>query len=159
MKKVVLFGCLIAPFWLFGQFFSGYYESTPKMEGFDHFEIKHQHGDEGRYEGVFTLHAYVGHDEMWSEEALTIHGEEAENFINLYGEGRDILSVHQMKILWDGLEWEFFLLGYLDDRQHGQFIVVEELFTDATETELKELKKYTWTKAHHISLRNLVRHH
>ena len=158
MKQVVCIGLFLGPFFLSAQFFSGYYESTPQMEGFDHFEIKHQHGDEGKYEGIFTLHAFVGHDEMWSEEAVTIHADEADYFIEQYGEGKDILSVHKMKILWDGLEWEFFLLGYLDDHHHGQFIVVEELFTDASETVLKEVRKYTWSKAHHLSLRGLVKH-
>lgn len=128
------------------------------MEGFDHFEIRHEQGDQGKFEGVFTLHAYVDHMEMWAEEAVTITGEEADYFIEKYGEQRTIVSVHKMKILWDGLEWEFFLLGYLDRDDHGQFIVVEELFSDESEDELLEVKRYTWTKAHHISRRNLVKH-
>jgi hypothetical protein len=158
MKQVIFFGLVMGPYFLLAQFFSGYYESTPLMEGFDHFEIKHLHGEEGRYEGVFTLHAFVGDDEMWSEEAVTIHGEEADYFISQYGEGRDILSVHKMRILWDGLEWEFFLLGYMDHRDHGRFIVVEELFTDASETQLKDVRKYHWAKVHHLSLKGLVKH-
>ena len=158
MKQVVALWFLCGPYVLSAQFFSGYYESTPQMEGFDHFEIDHEHGDEGRYDTFFTLHAYVDHQEMWAEEAVTITGEEADYFIETYGEERAILSVHKMKILWDGLEWEFFLLSYLDKDDHGKFIVVEELFTDETETELKEVRRYTWSKAHHLSLRGLVRH-
>ncbi|MFT5953492.1 MAG: hypothetical protein ACI8QD_000328, partial [Cyclobacteriaceae bacterium] len=39
---------------------------------------------------------------------------------------------------------------------HGEFIVVEELFSDETETELKEVKRYHWKKAHHLGLKQLV---
>jgi hypothetical protein len=157
MKKVV-FSLLVAlPSLLSAQFFSGYYQSEPQMEGFDHFVVKHKHGDEGRYDGVFSLHAYIGHDEMWSQNAQTIHGDEAQYFIKKYSGGEDILSVHKMKIIWDGVEWEFFMLGYLDKHHHGRFIVVEEIFSDKTENELLELKKYYWKKGHHLSKKSLVK--
>jgi hypothetical protein len=157
MKKVVLYLTILVPNLLFAQFFSGYYESEPRMDGFDHFVIKHKHGDEGRYEGVFSLHAYVGHDEMWSEHAVTIRGEEAQYFIDKYGKGNDIVSVHKMKIYWDGLEWEFFMMGYLDEHNHGRFIVVEELFADEEETELLQVNVYYWNKAHHLLKSGLVK--
>jgi hypothetical protein len=156
MKLYIFLIVLFLPIAVFAQFFSGKYVSAPEMEGFDHFEIKHKHGDEGGFEGIFDLHAFVAHQEMWSQPAITLHGVEADSFVQKYGEGKDILSVHKMKILWDGFEWEFFLLGYLDSKGHGEFIVVEELFSDETETELKEVKRYHWKKAHHLGLKQLV---
>lgn len=158
MQKVVLGILLLSPLYLSAQFFSGYYQSNPQMEGFDHFEIKHHQGDEGKYEGVFTLHAFVDHQEMWSQSAQTIHGEEAQYFIEKYGDDQEILSVHKMKIEWDGLEWEFFMLGMLDEHNHGKFIVIEELFNDESESKLISIKKYDWSKTHHLTLRGLVKH-
>lgn len=157
MKKVVLLALLFTPSLVFAQFFSGYYESEPKMEGFDHFSIKHRHGDESKYEGVFTLHAYIGHTEMWSQDAETIHGEEADYFVQTYGADKEILSVHKMKLLWDGLEWEFFMLGYKEGH-HTSFIVIEEVFADESKNELLEIKRYQWTKALHLSKKSLVSH-
>jgi hypothetical protein len=158
MKKVTLFVLLAFPCLLYAQFFTGYYESEPQMEGFDHFWIKHRHGDEAKYDGIFTLHAYIGHNEAWSQTAITIHGAEAEGFIEKYGEGKDILSVHKMKLLWDGLEWEFFMLGFKEEH-HTSFIVVEEVFSDESETELLEINQYRWTKALHLSKKSVVQHH
>ena len=150
MKKVAFILWAISPILTQAQFFSGTYQSTPSMESFDHFKIKHKHGDEGKYEGHFDVHAFVGHDEIFQQTAETIHGSLADQIIKDYGEGKNILSVHEMKVFLDGVEWEVFLLGYLDQHKHGQFIIVEEVFEDESETELIEIKKYHWTKAHHL---------
>ena len=49
------------------------------------------------------------------------------------------------------------MLGYKDDH-HTSFIVVEEVFSDELESELLEIKQYHWTKALHLSKKNLVQH-
>lgn len=151
MKKLIIVCGLALPLALNAQFFTGNYVSEPQVEGFDRFYIKHNHGDEGRYEGVFSLKGFMGKYQMWVERAETIHGDEADKMIKEYGGGLDILSVHKMKMMWDGVEWEFFLLGYLDEKNHGAFVVVEELFTDETETTLLELNTFHWVKGKHAS--------
>ncbi len=150
MKKLALLTLLVFPLVLSAQFFSGYYVSLPAVEDFHHFKIKHHSEHEGKYEGTFSLKAYIGKDVVWEQKAVTIHGEEAEDFIRRYGEGKDILSVHKLKMMWDGNEWEFFFLGYLDKKNHGRFIVVEEIFNDETETELLKVEKFYWNKGHHL---------
>ncbi len=128
--------------------FSGFYRSSPKIPGFDHFKIHHHHEHAGKYNGTFSLKAFYDRGLLWEEEAKTVEGEEIDALVAQYGQGKDILSVHEMKIYWDGEEWEFFMLGYLDKKHHGAFIVVEEVFTDDTEEELLEIKTYKWIKTH-----------
>lgn len=157
MNRMALVLLFSIPTFLQAQFFSGYYQSEPRMEGFDHFIIRHQHGDEGKYEGIFTLHAFVDGMEMFAYPAETVKGEEAQYFIDRYGSQKDILSVHKMKIMWDGVEWEFFMLGYLDKQGHGRFVVVEEIFDDEEESTLLSINQYLWTRSHHLSRKYLVK--
>jgi hypothetical protein len=153
--RFLIFGCLVGAFFVSpAQFFSGYYVSDPQLEGFHHFKIKHDHGDAGKYEGVFNLKGYMHKDVLWDQEAVTIHGEEADYFIEKYGEERNILSVHEMKMMWDGNEFVVVMLGYLDEKDHGRFVVVEEIFNDESETELLEVKQYHWVKGRHILANN-----
>lgn len=71
--------------------------------------------------------------------------------IKEYNNGKDIISVHFLKFLWDGNEWEYFLLGYIGEDKHRHFVIVEEIFNDETESELLEFNKFDWVKAHHIT--------
>jgi len=128
--------------------FSGVYRSSPDLEGIDHFKLHHHHEHAGKYQGTFSLKAFYDKGLLWEESAKTIEGADIDDLILQYGEGEEILSVHEMKLFWDGEEWEFFMLGYLDDKNHGAFIVVEEVFSDNTETELIETKSYRWLKSH-----------
>ena len=156
MKKIALIIWLLLlivfmlPSTVTAQFFSGYYSSEPQVEGFHHFKIKHHQEHEGKYEGVFSMKAYVADHLVWEREAVTIHGDEADRMVADYGEGKEIVSVHKLRMLWDGVEWDFFFLGYLDAKGHGRFIVVEEIFSDETETDLLSIDKFHWSKGRHF---------
>ncbi len=95
------------------------------------------------------MKAYVDDVMVWKRDAVTITGEEADYMVENYGEGKDILSVHKLKMLWDGVEWDFFFLGYLDSKGHGRFVVVEEIFSDVEETNLLKIEKFHWMKGRH----------
>lgn len=143
MRKAGLtcFG-LVWSLFAFSQHLTGYYESDPQMEDYDHFKIHHYHKS-------LELKAYIDGGELWRSIADEISGEQAQYFIDNYSEGEDVTSVHFVNMLLDGLEWEFFLLAYVDDRGKNAFIVVEEIFTDESEEELLEINTFRWTHTHH----------
>lgn len=78
-----------------------------------------------------------------------ITGEKADYFIENYADGKNIESVHFVNTLMDGLEWQFFLLAYVDGDGKNAYIVVEQIFTDETETELLEINTFRWFHKHH----------
>lgn len=137
----------------FGQFYTGYYVSQPQVHSFDHFKIKQRKMDDSKIKGDLEIHAYCSKkDQLWEMSASFIEDENKRALlVEEYGEGKDIISVHFLKFLWDGNEWEYFLLGYLGEDKHRHFVIVEEIFNDETETELLELNRFDWVKAHHLS--------
>lgn len=126
----------------YAQHLIGYYESEPQMEDYDHFKIHHYHK-------ALEVKAYVEGGELWRSMADEISGDKADYFIENYAEGEEIQSVHFVNVLLDGLEWEFFLLSYTDENGKNAFIVVEEIFTDESETELLEINTFRWRHFHH----------
>ena len=90
-----------------------------------------------------------GNDEMWEEEAVLIHDETAKLLIKNYGKGHEILSVHKVSILWDGVDWELFFLSFINDEKQSSFLVIEEIFSDASETELLTFNTFNLIKSHH----------
>jgi hypothetical protein len=127
---------------LFSQHLTGYYESDPQMENYDHFKIHHKHDH-------LEVKAFIGAGELWTTVAMEITDAKKDYFIKKYGKGNDITSVHELKVLLDGLDWEFYLLAYADDKGKNRFIVIEEIFMDETEEELLELHEFEWSHVHH----------
>ena len=143
MSKIGIFFCgLLLSFGLSAQHLTGYYESDPQMEDYDHFKVHHYHKS-------LEVKAYIAGGELWRCIAEEVTGEQAEYFIENYGKGKDIYSVHFVSTLLDGLEWEFFLLGYADEKGKNRFIVVEEIFTDQSREKLLEINTFEWSHTHH----------
>lgn len=127
---------------LTAQHLTGYYESDPQMENYDHFKIHHYHKS-------LEVKAYLASGEIWRSLADEVTGEKADYLIENYSECKDITSVYFVNVLLDGLNWEFFLLAYRDQKGKNRFIVVEEIFTDESEEELLEINKFIWSHIHH----------
>lgn len=143
MKKAgLLFATLLFSSFLFSQHLTGYYESDPQMENYDHFKIHHRHDH-------LEVKAFIGAGELWTTVAMEITDSKMDYFIKKYGRGKEITSVHELKVLMDGLDWEFYLLAYADEKGKNRFIVVEEIFLDETEEELLELHEFEWSHIHH----------
>ena len=124
------------------QHLTGYYESEPQMENYDHFKIHHKQDE-------LEVKAYIGSGELWTTVATEITDDQADYFIKKYGIGKEITSVHVVKIVFDGLDWEFFLLAHQDERGKNSFVVVEEIFLDESEEELLEVHSFQWSHKHH----------
>jgi hypothetical protein len=138
LLTMVLFSAIISH----AQRLTGYYESEPPMEDLDHFRITH-------HQDLFEVKAFLNEGLLWSSEAMEMSGEGAEYFVNEYGQGRDIQSVHRLQVLLDGLDWEIFLLAYVDENGKNRYIVVEEIFLDETEQDLLEVNVFEWSHTHH----------
>lgn len=152
-KSVATFTLIIAALFTYGQYYTGYYVSAPQVHDFDHFKIKQHKDGHTKLDGDLEMHAYCSKkDELWEMTAEYVEEEDERNsLIKEYGNGKNIISVHFLKFLWDGNEYEYFLLGYQGDDKHRHFVVVEEIFEDETETTLLEFNKFDWVKAHHIT--------
>ena len=152
MKIVTLF--LVAFFFsniTVAQVYTGYYVSDPQVHTFDHFKIKHKH-DQTKLDGDLIIHAYADHDEIWERKALFVSDPQLKNkIITDYSHGEEIISVHLLKFMWDGNEWEYILLGYIAEDEHRHFIVIEEIFNDDSETKRLEFNRFDWVKGHHLS--------
>ncbi|WP_420315645.1 hypothetical protein [Ekhidna sp.] len=151
MKIIASALLFLATLYSYGQYYSGNYVSEPQVHSFDHFKIKHKH-DQTKLDGDLTIHAFSSQSELWNQTAHFVADKEiSQKIINSYGSDEAIISVHMLKFMWDGNEWEYILLGYLGDDHHRHFIVIEEVFNDETETELLEFNRFDWVKGHHIT--------
>ncbi|SNS80727.1 hypothetical protein SAMN05421640_1314 [Ekhidna lutea] len=136
----------------YSQYYTGYYLSDPQVHSFDHFKIKQAHGHT-KIDGDLTIHAYLGHSELWEQTAhFVANDEERGKLIAEYSHGEEIISVHVLKFMWDGNEWEYILLGYHGEDKHRHFIVIEEIFNDESESELLEFHRFDWVKGHHLTI-------
>ena len=143
MRKAVLATlCSLLTLIGYSQHLTGYYESDPQMENYDHFKIHHKHDH-------LEVKAYIGNGLLWTSIAMEITDSKKDYFIKKYGGGHDITSVHNLKVLLDGLDWEFFLLAFKDEKGKNRFVMVEEIFKDETEEELLELHLFEWSHTHH----------
>lgn len=150
MKSITLLLLLANALCASAQYYSGNYVSQPQVHAFDHFKIKHHH-DHSKLDGNLLIHAYMEKDEIWAEAAHYVDSEEERNkLIEKYHHGEEIISVHVLKFLWDGNEWEYILMGYLAEDQHRHFIVIEEIFNDESETELLEFNRFDWVKGNKL---------
>ncbi|MEP0987310.1 hypothetical protein [Ekhidna sp.] len=150
MKTVTVILLSILSLCSSAQFYSGYYVSDPQVHSFDHFKIKHKH-DHTQLDGDLIIHAYLDNDELWEQSAHYVEDDELRSkLIEDYSHGEDVISVHLLKFMWDGNEWEYILLGYINPDKHRHFIVIEEIFNDETETRLIEFNRFDWIKGHHI---------
>ena len=139
MKKFALVLLSVFPYLLSAQYISGYYISLPAVQDFHHFNITNNSDQEG----VFTLQAFIDNSVVLEQDSETIDVKKAEDFIQKYGEGKEIQSVNKITMNRGGKELEIFFLGYLDNRDQGRFIVVEEVFND----ESKKTTRGVSTKA------------
>ena len=151
MKKVILTTLILSVFSSSAQFYTGYYVSAPQVHAFDHFKIKQSHGNT-KLDGDLTIHAFIEHKEIWDRTATFVSDDgERERLISTYNHGENVISVHVLKFMWDGNEWEYILLGYIAEDKHRHFIIIEEIFNDDTETELLEFNRFDWVKGHHLT--------
>ncbi|MEQ6169019.1 hypothetical protein AAOE16_17600 [Ekhidna sp. MALMAid0563] len=151
MKTIATLLLFFTALYVSSQYYSGYYVSAPQVHSFDHFKIKHKH-DHTKLDGNLIIHAYLDNDELWEQTAHFVSDDELrEKIITDYSHGEDIISVHMLKFLWDGNEWEYILLGYIANDNHRHFIVIEEIFNDESETELLEFHRFDWVKGHHLT--------
>lgn len=132
----------------YAQFFSGKYHSEPIVEEFDYLKVHHHHTKHHKYEGDLTVKGFGRTSELWELKAKMINGEKAEFFINKFGAGEKILTVYEFKLEIDGIEEDYILLGYENGKKHGQFIVIEEVFTDTAEEDMLSLKTFKLLKKH-----------
>ncbi len=154
MKKLVTtFVFALIALTSYSQYYTGYYVSAPQVHSFDHFTIKQEKDSDSKLEGDMVLHAFcTKRQELWEFKASYIDdAEQREYLIGEYGGGKNIISVHFLKFLWDGNEWEYFLLGYIGEDKHRHFVVIEEIFNDESETELLEFNTFDWVKGHHLA--------
>ena len=151
MKKIILIILIFSALGSKAQFYTGYYVSAPQVHAFDHFKIKQSHGHT-KLDGDLNIHAFIGHKEIWDRTAEYVADDEERNrLISDYSHGEDVISVHILKFMWDGNEWEYILLGYIADDKHRHFIIIEEIFNDDSETELLEFNRFDWVKGHHLT--------
>ncbi len=151
MKKIFQIALILSALNSTAQFYTGYYVSAPQVHAFDHFKIKQSHGHT-KVDGDLTIHAYMKHDEIWERTASFVSDKDMrDKLISAYSHGEDVISVHVLKFMWDGNEWEYILLGYLSQDKHRHFIVVEEIFNDESESKLLEFNRFDWVKGHHIT--------
>lgn len=128
-----------------GQFYSGKFKSEPVLEDFDHFVV-HQHPHHQKYGGILDVKAFVKSGELWHSTAHVVDTETATRFIDKFGGDLEILSVYELDIELDGQVWEFFMLGYKNDRQQASFVVVEEIFDDMYDSEPVEVHTFNWDR-------------
>lgn len=152
MYKLVAISILLAiSHFSTAQYYTGYYVSDPQVHSFDHFKIKQEKND-SKLEGNLLVHAFIERQEIWSQTASYVEDDsEKSRLIELYQHGEEIVSVHELKFMWDGNEWEYILLGYMGDDKHRHFIIIEEVFNDETETRLLDFNRFDWVKAHHLT--------
>lgn len=133
------------------QYYTGYYVSAPQVHSFDHFKIKQEKAD-SKLQGDLSIHAFDGKLELWNQTAAFVEDDnERLKIVESYQHEKEIVSVHVLKFMWDGNEWEYIMLGYMGDDNHRHFIVIEEIFNDETETRRLEFNRFDWVKAHHLS--------
>lgn len=151
MKLIITLTLLSFTSFASAQFYTGYYVSDPQVHSLDHFKIKQAHGHT-KLDGDLTIHAFIDHEEMWEQTAHAVEDEmKKSKLISAYNHGEEIISTHILKFMWDGNEWEYILLGYLEEDGHRHFIVIEEVFNDESETKLLEFNRFDWVKGHHLT--------
>lgn len=147
MKKSILIVFIqLSTLTVFSQFFSGNYHSEPPLYEFDHLKIKHHHSPHHKYEGDLSVKAFTTTMMLWEVDAKMITGDRAKFFIEKFGEDEEIQTVYEFKIELDGIEEDYILLGYEDQKGKGCFLAVEEVFEDATEEDLLAIKTFRLVK-------------
>lgn len=138
----------------YSQFYSGKFISTPQMEDFDHMII-HQHPHHHKYGGDLSIKAFIPQGELWHSTARLLDDEKATAITNKFAKGKEILSVYELDIELDGEEWEYFLLGYKDQNDKGQFIVIEEIFDIEDKSNPIEINLFEWKRKEHHQAKGL----
>lgn len=152
MKALTLlaffFGSMLA---VSGQFYTGYYVSDPQVHSFHHFKIHQDRDEVGKLHGDLHIRAYNEDTYLWKQAASYVEDQSLyAELVDKYAHGEEIISVHMLKFMWDGNEWEYIMLGYIAPDKHRHFIVIEEVFEDETETNLLQFHRFDWVKGHHL---------
>lgn len=133
------------------QFFTGYYVSDPQVHSFHHFKIHQDRDESGKLKGALHIRAFNEDTYLWNQAAKHVDDKVLYNqLVKKYSHGEDIISVHMLKFMWDGNEWEYIMLGYIAPDKHRHFIVIEEVFEDQTEQVLLQFNRFDWVKGHHL---------
>jgi hypothetical protein len=154
MKTLAIVLVLFTPLLSFSQFFSGSYISEPALGNIDLVKIDHSTESKGKYAGTLSIQGFLGSAEIWDQEITPIKGKQAKKVIGKYGEGLEILSVHQVKLNIDNEEWNCYLLGHLDEGANGNYIVVRQKFDGTKKSKLTGTEHYYWVKADRFETRS-----
>jgi hypothetical protein len=142
MKKPCFLAIVsLLPFFGVSQHLTGTYYSTPQLENFDYFKIVHKHNH-------LEVEAYIHSGKLWSSVAVELDEIKTEYFVKKYGQGKNIPNAYRLKVLLDGLDWEFCLLPFVDVHKKIRMIVVEEIFQDETGKNLLEVNLFEWAHEH-----------
>ena len=138
---------------LSAQFYTGYYVSDPQVHSFHHFKIHQDRDESGKLKGDLHIRAFNEDTYLWNQAASHVDDPQLyDTLVKKYAHGKEVISVHMLKFMWDGNEWEYIMLGYIAPDKHRHFIVIEEVFEDATETNLLQFHRFDWVKGHHLTV-------
>ena len=151
--KTLFFVCLVvgSVYSATAQFYTGYYVSDPQVHSFHHFKIHQDRDASGKLKGDLHIKAFNKDTYLWKQPATYVENQDLyDELIDKYAHGEEIISVHMLRFMWDGNEWEYIMLGYIAPDKHRHFIVSEEVFEDESETVLREFNRFDWVKGHHL---------
>ena len=133
------------------QFFSGKFVPDVSVDQFKHLKVHHHHNKQDKYHGDLVVKGYSDFGMLWETEARMLGADEAEDIISKFNSPEDIKTVYEFKIALDGIEEEYFLMGYVRTDGHPAFIAVEEIFASTDEVDMLELKTFRLVKAHDLA--------
>ena len=135
------------------QIYSGFYVSEPSVHSFHHFKIHQDRDDSGKLKGDLHIRAYNEESYLWEQAAKHIDDPVLyDELVANYAGEEKVISVHMLKFMWDGNEWEYIMLGYIAADKHRHFIVIEEVFSCECKTLRLRFNRFDWVKGHHLAL-------
>ena len=144
---LLLFGALSGS----AQFFSGKYLPDQTIDQFTHLKVHHHHHKTDKYHGDLEVKGYSDFGMLWEVRATMLSQQDAAPLIAKHNGEEAIKTVYEFKIAVDGIEEEYFLLGYEQANGHPAFIVVEEIFASVAEVDMLELKSFRLMKANDLA--------
>lgn len=146
MKTLITLIVIILTFVAHGnaQFYSGKFSSGPKLGDFDQF-IVIQHPHHEKFGGAVSVEAFEKSGELWHTKAALVDEQQSERFIRKFGADLNIESVYELGFVLEDESWKYYLLGYHDEQNEANFIVVEELNGNYISDQLPvEVNTFTW---------------
>lgn len=133
------------------QFFSGKFVPDQSVDQFSYLKVHHHHNKQDKYHGDLEVKVYTEYGLLWKTEATMLSDEKAAPIVSKFEGDENVLSVYEFKIAIDGIEEDYFLLGYRMANGHPAFIVVEEIFASEAELNLVDLKSFRLMKLHDLA--------